>query len=287
MTWFHFALTYVFFNASAKIIQKYSLKNEDINPSAFSGLFFLAVGILTIPFLVFEKIVYSLDPKIWLLVLLSGFLYTICMRIFFMALQNTEVSQVETLATTRTIWLMLLGIIFFKEKIYLSQYIGVFLIFLGLVVIYWQRGEVFSFQKNHFYILAYSFLVSCAYALDKYLLTHFSVILFQVIIYLVPAFLSYRFMPFTSQDIKSLLIPKKENYIILSSFFLQMISTLALYAAYQIGELSLVGPVAQISTIVIIIVGLIVFKERWNLCRKIIGITLTILGIILIRFVTF
>lgn len=287
LSWFHLVLFYIVTNAASKLLQKYSLQDEEVDPTAYSAYFLLAVGLLTIPLLPFEQINYPTEPRIWLVVLLSSIFYTVCMILFFKALKTIEVSQVEAIATTRTIWLMLLGVIFFKEQLYLSQVVGIILIFFGLVVIYWQRGKEFHFEKPHLYTLSYTILISCAYALDKYLLSYFSVALFQVVIYLIPALITIVFVPNTFEKMKVLVKPRKNNYIILLCCFLQMLSTLALYRAYQIGELSLVGPLAQTSIIVTIIVGLIVLKERWNLRRKIIGITLAILGIAFIRFVIF
>ena len=60
-----------------------------------------------------------------------------------------------------------------------------------------------------------------------------------------------------------------------------MVSTLALYRAYQTGgEFSVVGPLTQLTTVLTIIIGILVLKERWHLKQKIIGISLTILGVV-------
>lgn len=286
-SWFHLVLIYITLNSASKLLQKYSILENEVDPNAFSAFFLLMVGLLTIPFLYFEKVQYSLDIKIWLVVLLSSLLYTICMILFFQSLKNIEVSQVEIIATTRTIWLMLLGIIFFHETLYLSQFLGIVLIFLSLVIIYWVRGKEYKFTKHHYYTILYAILISCAYALDKYLLNYFSVALFQVIIYIVPALMTMVFIPNTYEKMKCLVKPQKSNYLILLCCFFQMLSTLALYAAYKIGDLSLIGPLAQTSTILTIIIGIVVLKERWNLKRKIIGIILTVLGIVFIRFISF
>lgn len=285
--WFHLVLFYIITNAVSKLLQKYSVQDEEVAPTAFSAYFQLVGGFLSIPFLFFEQIEYPKDPMLWLVVLLSSVFYTVCMILFFKALKTTEVSQVEAIATTRTIWLMLLGVIFFGEKLYISQVVGVFLIFFGLVVIYWQRGKEFHFEKPHVYTLFYAIIISCAYALDKYLLNYFSVVFFQVLIYTIPGLLTTIFLPNTFEKMKVLVKPKRNNYIIIICCFLQMLSTLALYGAYTVGELSLVGPLAQTSILVTIIVGLIVLKERWNLRRKIIGVMLAILGIAFIKFVIF
>lgn len=287
LNWFPLVLFYIITNASSKLLQRYTVQNEEVEPPAYSGYFFLVCGLLSIPFLYFEQIKYPTEPKLWIVLLLSSIFYTVSMLLFFKALKAIEVSQVEAIATTRTIWLMLLGIIFFKEQLYFSQIIGIFLIFLGLIVIYWQKGTKFNFQKFHLYTLFYAIIISCAYALDKYLLNYFSVVFFNFVIYLIPGILTLIFVPNSFNNIKILIKPQKNNYLIILCCFLQIASTIALYAAYQIGELSLIGPLAQTSVIITITVSLVVLKERWNMKRKILGIALALLGIAFIRFFIF
>ncbi len=287
LNWFPLVLFYIITNAASKLLQKYTVQDEEIDPSAYSAYFMLVGGLLSIPFLFFEQIVFPTDPKVWLVVLLSSSLYTVCMILFFKALKAIEISQVETIATTRTIWLMLLGLIFFKEQLYLSQVFGIFLIFFGLIVIYWQKGTKFNFEKFHLYTFLYAIIMSCAYALDKYLLGYFSVVFFQVVIYITPAVLTMVFTPNVFENMKTMIKPKRNNYLIILCCFLQAISTLGLYGAYQIGELSLIGPLAQTSVVITIIVGLVVLKERWNMKRKLLGIALTLLGMAFIRFFIF
>lgn len=285
--WFHLVLIYILTNATSKLIQKYALGDEKVDPTAFSAFFMFMVGAFTIPFLPFEKIVFPHSPKIWLAVLLSGVFYTVCMILYFHALKNTEVSQVETISTTRSIWLMVLGVIFFREDLSLAKFIGVALIFLGLAVIYWSKGSFTELKKPHLYTLLYAFLISNAYALDKFALGYFSICLYQVVIYIIPAIITVVFIPGTAGKIKYLLRPQKNNYLILLSCVIQMVSTLALYGAYQVGELSVVGPIAQTSTVLTITFGMLMLREKWNLKRKIAGIIITLIGVVFLKIISF
>jgi drug/metabolite transporter (DMT)-like permease len=289
VNWFHLVMVYIIANAASKLLQKYAFKmDEELDPSAFSAFFLIMVGILTIPFLLFENIEISNNTQIWLVLLLSSIFYTTCMFLFYHALKNTEISQVETIATTRTLWLMLLGVIFFQERLSTSQYIGIFIIFLGLIIIYWNKGSISEFKRSHLYIMLYALIISSAYALDKFLLSHFSVVFFQVMIYITPGILTLLFIPNTFKKMKYFVKSKKITCISVLCCTFQMISTLALYGAYEFGgELSLVGPLAQTSVILTISIGIIFFKERWNLTRKIIGITFILFGITFIRVIIF
>lgn len=288
LSWFPLVIIYILNNAISKILQKYALKGEEVDSNAFSAFFLLTVGVMTLPFLLVEKLVISTSPRIWLIVLLSGIFYTVCMALFYYALKNTEVSQVETIATTRAIWIMLLGVVFFQENLTISKFIGVFCIFLGLAVIYWKRGKFTGFSKPHLYTLLYAVIISGAYALDKFCLDYFSVAAYQVIIYCLPALLTVIFIPGTLGKIRLFLRPQKSTTIFFVCCFFQMISTLALYRAYQVGgELSVVGPLTQTSTVLTIFMGILFLQERWNLRRKVVGALLTIMGIVFIKVLSF
>ncbi|WP_084110183.1 EamA family transporter [Desulfosporosinus lacus] len=132
--------------------------------------------------------------------------------------------------------------------------------------------------------MIYSLLISAAYALDKIALNSFSVVLYQVAVYIIPAIFTVIFIPKTFGNIRYFLKPQKNTLIILLSAVFQMISTLALYAAYKYGgDLSVVGPLAQTSTVLTILVGIVILKERWNLKRKIIGVILVLAGVALLK----
>ncbi|MDA8226426.1 MAG: DMT family transporter [Desulfitobacterium hafniense] len=286
--WFFLIIIYIFTNSASKLIQKYILKDPEIDSTAFSAFFMFLTGVLSIPMLFWDNVILSYSINNWLLVLLSGFIYTACMTLYYKALQNIEISQVETIATTRSIWLMLLGIILFNEKISYSNFIGTILIFSGLLVIYWNRSSLRSFNKPHLYTLLYAILISSANAIDKYFLQFFSLTLYQVVSYIIPAVLTVIIIPNTFDKFKYFLKPGKPICVILLSCLFQMTATLSLYGSFKFGgELSVVGPLAQTSTVLTIILGIILFKEKWNIKRKIWGVSLTILGVLFIRLIHF
>lgn|GEM_PF-6432324 len=287
LSWFNFVLIYIFTNSTSKLIQKYVMRNEEVDPTAFSAFWHLTCGIMGIPFIFITGLVYPQELKIWLITLLSGFLYTICLLLYFKALKNTEISQTETISTTRSIWVVLLGVVFFGETLSLSKLLGVALIFLGLIVIYNQKTKKTTFGRYHIYVLVYAIMISSAYALDKYALRYFSVGFYNSLLYLLPGILTTVIFPRTLRNMKYLIKPRKTNYFIFISCSVQIISTLSLYAAYQVGELSLVGPLAQTSTVLTIIFGILLLKERWNLKRKIAGIAIVSLGVAFLKFLAF
>ena len=288
LNWFQLVLVFIGANVASKIIQKTALKDAAVDPTAFSAFSLFMVGLMTVPFAVLEKTAISGEPKIWLLVFLSASFYTGSTLFYYHALKSTEISQVETIVTSRSVWMMLLGAVFFHEALNLSKLLGVLLIFAGLAVIYWRQGRHQPLGKAHLYVFLYTLLISGGSALDKFAIGYFSVAFYQVVIFTIPAFLTVIFVPGTLAKILPLLKLGKTSVLIMASCFLQAIACLSLYRAYQVGgELSVIGPLAQISTVLTIIVGIIFLRERWNLRRKLIGIALALLGVFFIKVLSF
>ncbi len=288
LTWFTLVLIYILLNSTSKILQKQLLNHESVDDTAFSVVFQLMPGLFTLPLLFFEPIRFPSQPIVWVALLASCFGYACCMTLYFYGLKRTEISQVETIGTTRSIWMMLIGVIFFGEIISLSKIIGVCLIIASIAVVYVRRSSLPAMGKNQAAVLLYAIIISFCYALDKYVLGYFSLALFQVLIFTIPAGLTLALFPGAAKKIIPIFKVKRNYPLMFACFLAQAVSLLALYRAYQTGgQLSVVGPIAQTTTLVTITVGVLMLHEYWNLKRKVIGIGLALTGILFLRFLSF
>jgi len=288
LTWSQLLLIFISTNTASKILQKTALRDEKVDPTAFSAFYLFIVALATLPFVLLEDVTVSSSPRIWLTVFLAGSFYAASTLFYYHALKRTEISQVETIVTSRSVWMMLLGAIFFHEPLYLSKVLGVVLIFAGLAVIYWRPGVKQPLGRAHLYVLLFTLMISGGSALDKFAISHFSVAFYQVIIFLLPSLLTVIFIPGTLAKIRPMLRWSRTSLLILAACALQAIACLALYRAYQIGgELSVIGPLAQTSTVLTIFIGIIFLREHWNLRRKLLGIALSLLGVVCIKVLNF
>jgi drug/metabolite transporter (DMT)-like permease len=275
-------------NSTSKILQKVIVSNDEVDDIAFSMVFLFFPGLFTLPLIVFEPIRVPTQPIVWMAFAASCIGYAVCMILYFYSMKRIEISQVETIATTRSIWMMLLGIIAFGEIITLSKIIGICLIIAGIVTVYARKGAFIGLGKNHFTVLLYAIIISVSYALDKYALGYFSLVLFQVLIFTVPSCMIAIIFPASVKKAIPMFKTKRNVILMMVCFFVQAVSVLALYRAYQIGgQLSTVGPIAQTTTVVTITAGIVILREHWNIKRKIMGILLALLGVIFLRFLTF
>jgi len=288
INWFPLVLIYILMNATSKILQKSIVSNEKVDDIAFSIIFLFAPGLFSLPLIMVEPIRYPTQPIAWVALIVSCIGYAFCMILYFYSMKRIEISQVETIATTRSIWMMVLGIIAFGEILTLSKMIGICLIIAAIVTVYARKGALIGLGKTHFIVLLYAIIISICYALDKFALGYFSLVLFQVLIFMVPACITAIVFPASVKKIIPMFKTKRNTILMLVCFIAQAVSDLALYRAYQIGgQLSIVGPIAQTTTVVTISAGILILREHWNIKKKILGILLALLGVIFLRFLSF
>jgi drug/metabolite transporter (DMT)-like permease len=286
--WFPLVLIYILTNATSKILQKFIIRNEKIDDIAFCIVFMFGSGLLTLPLIMVEPVRLPTESTAWIAFIVSCIGYTFCMTVYFYCMKRLEISQVETIGTSRSIWMMVIGIIAFGEVITLSKVIGICLIIAAILTVYARKGALIGLEKNQLLVLLYAIVISICYSLDKYALGYFSLVLFQVLIFTIPAFIIAIIFPASAKKIIPMFKTKRNAILMLICFFVQAVSVLALYRAYQIGgQLSIVGPIAQTTTVVTITAGILILREYWNIKRKIIGILLALLGVIFLRFLSF
>ena len=281
-------IIYIATNAASKILQKVAVRHEAIDANAFCVAFFFYCGLLTLPWVAAEPLLLPPDYRGWLALAFSCLGASSCMVCYYYSIKRIEVSQAETIATTRSVWAMLLGLVFFQEVLSLNKLLGVALIIVAIVSIYWKKKGLTAFGRPQWLILLYSFLITAAYALDKYALDFFSVIFYQVILYWVSGALTLLFFPGTWRHLRPFLTWNRRTPLYLLCFALQAVSTLAFLRSFQVGgDLSVVGPMGQTTTLLTILMGIIFLGERWNLRRKLLGVGLATAGVIFLRVLSF
>lgn len=285
LSWFPLVLIYILTNSISKILQKRIMDKKCMDPSAFSSIFQFNAGIFTIPFIFMEPLKLAGSIHVWLVVGLSCLCFTFCMVFYYYGLKRVEMSQAETIATTRSIWMMFFGIVFLGEAASWSKLIGGGMIFIAIAGIYWTGKTLNGFSRGHAAVAAYAVVIGIAFACDKYAMGYFSAAFYQFFIYIVPGIITPLIFPGTVAMIKQIIAERANWGLLLLTSFIQAISTLCMYNAYRVGgDLSVVGPMGQTTIIITITYGIVFMHERWNLNRKIIGAVLAFAGILVLKF---
>ena len=280
MLWLWVTLSAVFINALGKIIHRYILKDEDAIGYAFIWSFLSAV--FYIPLLAIEPLRLPTTQLEWMGFFLAVALWLIINIVGFYSIKHTEITLRTPLNTIKIVLILLLGAVFLHEEITTWKVFGTLLVFAGAFVITWKKGALGHLTEYGVKLtLLTSLLTACVAIVDKFNMNNgISPAFYGMMMYLVPSlFLGIM----TRSRIAGFrkLWENKAPFVILAAlcytgmYYLHMV-------AYTLGDVTNVYPVLQLTTLVTVILGYVLLKEKTEIKQRIVGAILMIMGAVLI-----
>lgn len=265
------------------LIDRYLLR-QGKDPIAFAFLFQFLGMIFILPILPFDfRINLEPGPILWLS--LIGVMDVATITLMAYMHRNVEASISSTVVRLRMIWALILAVVFLGEKMAGGEALGAGLIFLGLLAVSYkyQRfgGEIrYSFKKIIFPLL-FSLTCSVESILMKAVAKDFS----AAVVFFADVFPSIVVLPVIFGD-----LPRRAKTLFRGncSWFLltALFATAGLYSfqwALRFGEVSKIIPVYESLSLLTILGGIVLLKEREGVGQKIFGAILAAIGVILIR----
>ena len=269
-----YLIFYVIFNQGYKVTTKSLTK-----PGSLTILLELIASIFSLLLIPFFEMRFPENPLVYLFLGLSIIFYTITDRLNTTVRSGVEASTFSVINQLSTVFMIIAGVLFFKEPIIINKIIGAFLIVFSNVLIFFKKGNL---KPNKYVILGIisNLCFSIALFLDVNNSDYFNLPMYVATTLGVPIILIFIFEKIKFEDIKEEYRNgnKKALWITAISWSLSIVAQLR---AYQLGEVSLIAPLCAL--ILNVIVGYFFLKEKENLPKKIIAAILIILGIVLIK----
>lgn len=198
-------------------------------------------------------------------------------------INKIPISLFAVLMLSKILFSVILSIIWLKEKITITTFIGMIIVITGLILVnHNKENNKKEISKKHLFIMLLSCLLSSiSSVLDKKLLINmtssqlqFWFLLFLTIILFIALLIKEKKITY-----KTVI----KNYWILLMAISVVIADRFLFMAKEIPEskISIITIINQLSTIEIIILGKIMFKEK-KIIKKLLCSLLIIIGIIFI-----
>ena len=280
MGWLIFVILYLFFYVIFN--QTYKMATKSLTkPGALTILLQLISSLSILLLIPFFEMKMPNDPKIYLFLGLSIIFYTISDRVNTTVRSGIEASTFSVITQLSTVFMIVAGVLFFKEPFVLNKFIGAILIVFSNVLIFFKKGN----GKPNKYVLLGIFANVCfsiALFLDVNNSDKFNLPIYVALTLGIPTILIAIFEKIKFSDIKEEYNKgnKKAIWITAITWSLSIVAQLR---AYQLGEVSIVAPLCALSVILNVIVGYFFLKEKDDMFKKIIAALLIILGIILIK----
>ena len=262
----------------SEVFKKKALKKNSIYeiPAFFSLLAFI-INIF------FSKDIFNIDYSFLPIILLKSIIIVIAWLIGIKAIDKLELSMYGLIKISRIVFTVLLSVLFLGESFSLITLIGMLIVILGLVLVNVTTNKD-NKKKNSIKIILL-FLVSCfgsavSAIIDKKVLLHIttSQLQFWFYLFITIFFFIILFIKEKKINIKNTI----SNYwIILISICLALSDRLIFIVnANPSSKVIILVIIKQLSVVISIILGRLIFKEK-DILKKLLYSILIILGVII------
>lgn len=277
--WFNLGLylfLYVVFTQSYKLATKNS-KND----GALTVLLQFLGGFIVILFAPLFQFQFPSSYKVWAFLGIACIFYAIADRVNTTARRGLEVSTYSILGQLSTVFLILWGILFFKEGIVLKKIIGALLILTGNIIVLYQKGK-FELNKYVIFSLIGNLSLSIGISVDVGISDQFNMPIYVALTLIVPSLLVLLVDKINILDVVNEFKNGNKKAILLvgGSWGIMLVLMLR---AYQFGSVTTIAPIASITTILNVFVAYFLLKEKSSILKKVIAASIVVLGIVLIK----
>lgn len=278
--WFLFVLLYIILAVIFTQFYKITTKSSK-NPGALTVILQVLSGIVALLLCPFFKFSFPTDWRIYLFLGIACCFYAISDRINTTVRGGIEASTFSIIKQLSTVFMIIAGLLFFKEKFVLKKIIGAILILLSNVIIFYKKGNQ-KFNKYILLAILANMAFSIALFLDVNISEKFNLGFYVAITLIVPALLIILFERIKISNILSEFKSGNKKSILITGISWSTMIIVQLIA-YQLGDVTTVAPLCALTVIGNVIVGYLFLGERDNLLKKVIAAFLVIISVILIK----
>ncbi|MBR9692429.1 DMT family transporter [Candidatus Woesearchaeota archaeon] len=284
-TWLLFAIAAYTTLAVSVSIDKYVL-NEHYYPLiiTFVNMLFDAIILFFIGTFVFAMSLPSLAELPVLLLL--AFFYTVMLVLYYEGMGKGDVTRVYPYGRALSIFaLFFLSLFFFGEQASAWQYVGIFLLLIGVFLIISKRFELPKLDKA-FILISGATVFGIVYSLlAKHFLVEISPVMIAFTTYLFGTVMLFIYLLARKSvwyDAERTLELPGASHVALSAIF-GSVGFLLFMLALELGEGSKVYPLAALQTLLVVLAGWLFLKEKPTTWR-VAGVVAILLGIILVAW---
>lgn len=281
MSWELLTAISVIFLSLSIILQRILIHKDKVDPVAYTILFQgLVGGLLLVPAL-FRGFSLPNIESVLLPAVASLFFFATGHILYAKTLQTVEASVFSVLFATNSVWIMIIGLLLFQEKITLMQIVGSVLIFGSVFFVVKDFGK-FSFSKGTGLGLLTGLLFGLALTCYSYVGRHTDTLSWGAVSFIGIAIVALLFRPTAIKKMKPLLNTSALVRLVLLGVF-YAIGSIALLYAYKSGDFSIVSPLRQSGIVMTVLMALLFLpSERNRIGRKIVAAIIASAGVVLI-----
>lgn len=249
--------------------------------SALTVLLELFTAFFAIFFIPFFKFKLPDNPYVYLTIFIVTIIYAFTDRLNIEARYGLNPSTFSMLKQLSSVFLVIFGFIFLKEKLVIKKIIGGVIIILANILLGMNKGKI-SFNKYFIMCFISNFLFAIAMLINVNISSNFNIAFYTIITVFIPSIYIFLFNKLSFKKLANefSLYDKKRFIIAAFSWSIMLISSVK---AYEYGSVSVVAPLLTLSMITNTIYEYIFDKNKKDLLFKLFISFLIIIGVILIK----
>jgi len=277
--WFYVILYLIFavlFNQFYKVAIRKMQKAGALTVIAegLAGIF----ALLLIPLF---KIRFPSDYKVYLFLGIAIIFYAIYDRLATNVRSGIEASTYSIIKQMSTVFMIIAGLVFFKEPFILNKFIGAILIIISNILVFYKKGD-FKLDKYVLLGIGANIFFTIALFIDVNLSDNFNLPFYVAMTLIVPALLIVIFERIKPKDIVKEFKNSNKKVIFITAFSWGLAMVFQLQA-YELGKVTIVAPLCSLTVILNVIVGYLFLNEKQGLLKKILASILIIISVLLIK----
>ena len=278
----YFALLYAFIIGFHEIFKKQARVKS--NTSTILVMFTTITFLLALIWIPFGVAIPA--EFIWIFAL-KGFLLSFSWFIILKIIKEADISIVTTLKLVSVVLTFALGLTIFGESASAMQFVGIFMILLGVTLMsFVNKKEKGKIKVIHIiFILISAIITTASEVIDKYTTTYLTNFQVQFWFLFFTFIFSWIFFAFDCIKSKEFLIKKEDfkNYWIYLVGVSLFVGDLMLFLAYTStgSQMIIITILAKIKILVTVLCGILIFKEK-RILPKILLTLLILLGAIFV-----
>ncbi len=208
-------------------------------------------------------------------------IYSISDRINTTVRNGLEASLFGIIRQLATVFMILFGLIFFKEPFIITKILGALIIVFSNILIFFEKSQK---KLNKFVILGIlsNIIFSFALFLEINLSSHFNLSFYVSLTLIIPAVILIIFEKIKFKNLVNEFKSSNKYAVLIAGLCWGLMSLVEL-KAYQLKDVTTVAPLCALAVIGNVFVGYTFLKEKNNLSKKLIAACLIIIGVILIN----
>ncbi len=279
-TWQFWVVIYLI--AGVLFAQKFKSANRNMkNAGSLTILLELFTGVFSLLMIPVFDIKFDINTNVLLTLLIVVFIYAITDRLNIEARYGLDPSTFSMLKQLSTVFMIIFGFMFLKEKFVFSKLLGTIFIIGANIILAYNKGK---FTINKYFIMSFvaNFLFAVAMLINVDLSDHFNLAFYTYITVTIPSILIFIFGRHKIKDIKEeFKLCKKNDFLIAAFSWALMLN--ASIRAYQLGSVTVVASLFALTAILNALVEFIFSHNKNKFIQKVIAATLIIIGVILVN----